>query len=136
MRVFDDNNVAKSGGVLFFDKHPENIFFHAVVRCVMFKGMDKVYIIDDKTFGGPLLQQYNKAIEWLKGKLQVAYKIEGTGPRKEVWDYQSRNTLANGSQELRTKELVTKPSDFRTLYENAPCGAYWLWHTKNAQGNA
>ncbi len=86
MMVFDDNNVAKSGGVLFFAKHPEYVFFHAVVRCVLFKGTDKVYIIDDKTFGGPLFQQYNKAIEWLKGKLQVAYKIEGTGPRKEVWE--------------------------------------------------
>ena len=86
MRVFDDNNVAKSGGVLFFAQHPENVFFHAVVRCVLFKGTDKVYIIDDKTFGGPLLEQYNKAIEWLKGKLQVAYEIEGTGPRKEVWE--------------------------------------------------
>ena len=86
MRVFDDNNIAKSGGVLFFAQHPENVFFHTVVRCVLFKGTDKVYIIDDKTFGGPLLQQYNKAIEWLKGKLQVAYEIEGTGPRKEVWE--------------------------------------------------
>ena len=72
--------------MLFFAKHPEYVFFHAVVRCVLFKGTDKVYIIDDKTFGGPLFQQYNKAIEWLKGKLQVAYKIEGTGPRKEVWE--------------------------------------------------
>lgn len=86
MRVFDDNNVAKSGGVLFLAKHPEDVFFHAVMRCVLFKGTDKVYIIDDKTFGGPLLQQYNKTIEWLKDKLQVAYEIEGTGPRKEVWE--------------------------------------------------
>ena len=70
---------------MFFTKHPTYVFFHAVVRCVLFRGTDKVYIIDDKTFGGPLFQQYNKAIEWLKGKLQVAYKIEGTGPRKKVW---------------------------------------------------
>lgn len=86
LKVFDDNNVAKSGGILFFDIHPEHVFFHAVVRCVLFKGTDKVYILDDKTFGGPLLKQYNNAIEWLKGKLQVAYEIEGTGPRKEVWE--------------------------------------------------
>ncbi len=86
MRVFDDNNVAKSGGVLFFANHPENVFFHAVVRCVLFKGTDKVYILDDKTFGGPLFQQYNKSIEWLKGKLKVAYEIKGTGSRKEVWE--------------------------------------------------
>ena len=86
MQVFDDNNIVKSGGILFFAKHPENIFFHAVVRCVLFKGTDKVYILDDKTFGGPLLQQYKQAMEWLQGKLQVAYEIKGTGPRKEIWE--------------------------------------------------
>lgn len=86
LRVFDDNNVAKSGGVLFFAKHPENIFFHAVVRCVLFKGADKVYILDDKTFGGPLVQQFDQAIEWLKSKLRVAYKMEGTTQRKEIWE--------------------------------------------------
>ncbi len=86
LQVYDENNDAKSGGVLFFAKHPENIYFHAVIRCVLFKGTDKVYILDDKTFGGPLLLQYNRAIEWLKGKLQVSYEMEGTGPRKEIWE--------------------------------------------------
>lgn len=86
LQVYDENDSVKSGGVLFFAKHPENIYFHAVIRCVLFKGKDKVYILDDKTFGGPLLQQYNRAIEWLKGKLQVAYTIEGTGPRRETWE--------------------------------------------------
>lgn len=28
-----------------------------------------------------------------------------------------------------------KSSYFWTLYKNAPCGAYWFWYTKNAQGN-
>ncbi|MCD8304854.1 MAG: helix-turn-helix domain-containing protein [Prevotellaceae bacterium] len=86
LRIFDESGAITSGGLLFFAKHPENYFFHAVVRCVMFKGVDKVYIIDDKTFSGPLLQQYNGATEWLKAKLQVSYSMEGTGPRKEVWE--------------------------------------------------
>ncbi|MGM9869624.1 MAG: ATP-binding protein [Sodaliphilus sp.] len=86
LQIFDENNVVKCGGVLFFAKHPENYFFHAVIRCVMFKGTEKVYLLDDKTFGGPLLQQYKKAMEWLKDKLQVSYIIEGAGPRKEVWE--------------------------------------------------
>ena len=86
LQIFDENNVVKCGGVLFFAEHPENYFFHAVIRCVMFKGTEKVYLLDDKTFGGPLLQQYKKAMEWLKDKLQVSYIIEGTGPRKEVWE--------------------------------------------------
>ncbi|MCM1220066.1 MAG: helix-turn-helix domain-containing protein [Lachnospiraceae bacterium] len=86
MQIYDDNDNVKSGGVLFFARHPENIYFHAVIRCVLFKGTDKVYILDDKTFGGPLLQQYKRAVEWLKSKLKVAYEMEGTGPRKETWE--------------------------------------------------
>jgi len=86
LQVYDANGDVKSGGVLFFAEHPESIYFHAVIRCVLFKGTDKVCILDDKTFGGPLLQQYDRAVEWLKGKLQVAYGMEGTGPRKETWE--------------------------------------------------
>ena len=39
---------------MFFGKQPERKFPHAVTRCVLFKGTTKVYIIDDKTCGGPL----------------------------------------------------------------------------------
>ena len=33
-----------------------------------------------------MYQQYLQAIAWLESKLQVAYKIEGTGPREEIWE--------------------------------------------------
>ena len=85
LRVFDDDNLPKSGGILFFASHPENVFYHAVIRCVMFKGCDKVYILDDKTFGGPLVQQYTNCMQWLQSKLEVEYEIKGTGPRTERW---------------------------------------------------
>jgi len=86
LQVFDDNGVIKRGGVLFFAKHPEDLFFQAIVRCVLFKGTTKVHIIDDKTFGGPLYLQYQQAMAWVQSKLQVAYLIEGAGPRKEIWE--------------------------------------------------
>ena len=57
-----------------------------VVRCVLFKGKSKVHIIDDKTFGGTLFRQYQQAMAWIESKLQIAYIIEGKGPRKEVWE--------------------------------------------------
>lgn len=71
---------------MFFAREPERYFPQSVIHCVLFKGNDKINILDDKTFGGALPQQYKKAIEWLKGKLQVAYEIDGTGPRKEIWE--------------------------------------------------
>ena len=33
-----------------------------------------------------MLKQYHQAMQWLKGKLNVRYKIEGSGPRKEIWE--------------------------------------------------
>jgi len=86
LQVFDDSGVIKNGGVLFFGKHPEIQFHQAVTRCVRFKGRTKVHIIDDKTYGGPLYQQYQQAETWIKDKLEVSYIIEGMGPRKEVWE--------------------------------------------------
>lgn len=86
LQIYDDDGFVKRGGILFFAQKPELHFPQSVIRCVLFKGNDKINILDDKTFGGPLPQQYKKAIEWLKGKLQVAYEIEGTGPRKEIWE--------------------------------------------------
>jgi len=78
----------KNGAVLFFGKKPETYFEKAVIRCVAFKVLDKRFIIDDKSFGGPLLEQYRKTIQWLTGKLDISYDIEGQGsnPRKEIWE--------------------------------------------------
>jgi ATP-dependent DNA helicase RecG len=86
LQVLDRDNKIKHGGLLFFTKHPEDYFFQAVIHCVFFQGKDKVHIIDDKTFGGPLYQQYIQTMAWLQTKISVAYDIEGPGPRREIWE--------------------------------------------------
>ena len=83
--VLPDGNM-KNGGVLFFAKAPDSFIDTAVIRCVAFEGTNKTQIIDDKIFKGPLLKQYHQAMQWLKGKLNVRYKIEGSGPRIEIWE--------------------------------------------------
>lgn len=86
LQLYDENHCAKRGGVMFFAKHPETHYFQVVVRCALFKGNEKVYILDDKTFHGPLLRQYEQALDWLQSKLQVSYRIETAGPREEIWE--------------------------------------------------
>ncbi len=76
----------KNGGVLFFGKTPQSFIDTAEIRCVAFEGTNKTNIVDDKIFGGALLKQYQQAMLWLKGKLNIRYKIEGGGPRKEIWE--------------------------------------------------
>ncbi len=86
IRAFTEDGEVKRGTILFFARHPEDRFFHAVVRCTQFKGTDKLHIIDDKMFGGPLVSQYEMALAWLKDKLRVEYEIRGTGARTEKWE--------------------------------------------------
>lgn len=86
LELLTEDGVAKNAAALFFGRDPERKFPHAVIRCLRFKGLDKVHIIDDKTFGGPLYQQYLDALSWIESKLEVEYIIKGTGPRQEIWE--------------------------------------------------
>jgi ATP-dependent DNA helicase RecG len=69
--------------------------------------LKKLGKIDDKIFGGPLMQQYRSALQWLKSKLDVRYIIEGSGPRKEVWEI----------PETALKEAVVNALSHRDYYD-------------------
>jgi len=74
----------KNGGVLLFAKDPQKFYEQAITRCLMFKGTNKTYILDDKVFTGNLIRQYTNALAYLQQKLNLNYIIEGSGPRLEV----------------------------------------------------
>ena len=88
LKLITNDGHVKNGTVLFFGNNPEQFFEKAVIRCLVFNGIDKRYIIDDKIMTGTLYQQYQKSMIWLKSKLDVRYDIEGKGgkPRKELWE--------------------------------------------------
>jgi len=88
LKLYNDEHQFKNGSVLFFGKEPQQFIEKAIVRCVSFQGVDKRFIADDQPFGGPLYIQFTKAMQWLRGKLNVRYDIEGqgAGPRKEIWE--------------------------------------------------
>lgn len=88
LKLVSNDGHLKNGTVLFFGKEPEVFFEKAVIRCLVFDGLDKRYIVDDKVMTGTLYQQYQKSMIWLKSKLNVRYDIEGEGanPRNEYWE--------------------------------------------------
>ena len=88
LKLYTNAHSFKNGAVLFFGIHPEAILEKAIVRCIAYQGTYKRFIADDKPFGGNLYNQYHQAMQWLKGKLNVRYDIEGQGggPRKEIWE--------------------------------------------------
>ncbi len=109
LQLFATDGHFKRGAVLFFATHPEVFYEQAIIRCVAFRGNNKRFISDDKTYGGPLFAQYLNAMEWLRGKLNVAYDIEGqgSGPRKEVWEI----------PETVFKEAIINALSHRDYYE-------------------
>lgn len=109
LKLFTQEGDFKSGAVLFFGKNPEQFYDSAVIRCIAFDGIDKRYIADDKTMTGPLYIQHQKTMEWLKGKLNIRYDIEGSGsgPRREIWEI----------PETALKEAVVNTLSHRDYYD-------------------
>ena len=84
--AFCSSGKPKAAAVLFFDCAPEAQFVQSVIRCILYKGTQGSTILDNKTFGGPLLQQYCKSSQWIQEKLNVRYEMDGLAPRKEIWE--------------------------------------------------
>lgn len=110
LKLITDDGYLKNGAALFLAENPQRFFDKAVIRCVQFEGNDKRYIADDKIMGGTLLQQYFKSMDWIKGKLNVRYDIEGAGggPRIELWEI----------PETVFKEAIINALAHRDYYEN------------------
>lgn len=110
LKLITSDGYLKNGATLFFASDPQSFFEKAVIRCVQFNGIDKRYIIDDKTMTGTLLQQYFKSMDWLRGKLNVRYDIEGAGagPRIELWEI----------PETVFKEAIINSLAHRDYYDN------------------
>lgn len=81
-----NNEKVRNGAILLFANDVQKFFDHAIIRCVLFKGVDKRYILDSKDMTGNLIDQYDGAMLYLKSKLNLRYEIEGQsgGQRKEV----------------------------------------------------
>jgi ATP-dependent DNA helicase RecG len=63
-------------GALFFRKNDEDIEFrYAGVVCALYKGTDKVYILDAKELNGDIMSKVDDAIVFLKKHLRMSYKI-------------------------------------------------------------
>ena len=107
LKLFQPEGLFKNGAVLFFAASPETFFEKAVIRCVSFDGITKTQIIDDKIYGGPLMRQFQQAMFWLKSKLNVRYEIEGSGPRKEIWEI----------PEIVFKEAIINALSHRDYYD-------------------
>ena len=74
-----------NAGALFFAKNLQEIYRHTDVSCALFKGRNKLYTIDRKTFNSDLLSNVDGAMAFLHRHLNLSYEFSpGKVQRGEV----------------------------------------------------
>ena len=74
----------KNAGVLFFGKELSVFSRQNGITCVLYKGKERLHIIDRKDFTEDLLSNYESALRFLKTNLRIEYIIKGAGARIEM----------------------------------------------------
>ena len=85
-------------GVLFFAKDIDFIMNHALVDCVLFKGTEKVKILDRKQYKGNIIENIEEALAFVQRHTNTEYVITGKPRREEIPDYPEpalRETIVN-----------------------------------------
>ena len=80
------DNRLTNAGVLFFARDIDFLLNHAIVGCVLYKGNDKVHILDKKDFKANLVDNIDNAMLFIQRHTKLRYKIEHLR-REEIPDY-------------------------------------------------
>lgn len=71
--------------ILLFGKNPQKFLPQAKIHCGRFK--NNVTVIDDDLIAGDIIEQVDKAMEFVKRHLKLKFEITGEPRRKEIWEY-------------------------------------------------
>ncbi len=74
-------------GVLFFARDLDFIMNHASVDCALFRGPDKVKILDRKLYKGNIIENIESALAFVQRHTNTEYVITGRPRREEIPDY-------------------------------------------------
>ena len=75
-----------NAGVLFFAKDQNKFFNHSYIDMVVFKGIDRVNVIDRKIFNKGLFENFNKARVYLQEHLNVRYEYREDWKREDIYE--------------------------------------------------
>ena len=81
--------VFRNAGVLFFAKNVRHFFPQAYVTCLLFKGGDKVNILDRKDFDAGVVNDIEDSLRFIERNTRTAYRIESL-QREDVPEYPMR----------------------------------------------
>lgn len=71
-----ENGQMTNAGVLFFSKSTEFLLLQATVTCVLYKGKEKIHILDRKDFSGNIIDNIENAVMFVLRHTNLEYKID------------------------------------------------------------
>ncbi len=71
--------------ILLFHKYPQQFLSQAVIHCGKFK--EETMVIDDRMIEGPIIEQIEEAMDFIRKNISVKFVMTGKPAREEVWDY-------------------------------------------------
>jgi len=72
----ENNTFLNNAGILFFTEKPADYLRHSIVTCVLFKGTERLHILDRKDINTDFISTINESLTFLKKHLKLSYKIE------------------------------------------------------------
>ena len=76
----------RNAGALFFAREPRRFFNQAYITCILFKGTDRVHVLDRKDFDGGLVSDIEESLRFIERNTRTAYRIEKL-QREEIPEY-------------------------------------------------
>ncbi len=76
--------IFNNAGILFFAKNLQDIYYHTAVTCALYKGTEKIEVLDRRDFNEDLISNIDGAMIFLMRYLAVRYEMTGEPRRKEI----------------------------------------------------
>ena len=76
--------IFNNAGILFFAKNLQDIYYHTAVTCALYKGTEKIEVLDRRDFNEDLISNIDGAMIFLMRYLAVRYEMTGKPRRKEI----------------------------------------------------
>jgi len=76
-----------NAAILLFGKNPQKFFYQAETRCARFKGTEPIKFTDMKVFQGTILEQVEKALNFVLDHIPMRVEIKGKPEREEKYEY-------------------------------------------------
>jgi ATP-dependent DNA helicase RecG len=76
----------RNAGVLFFAREARRFFNQAYVTCILFRGSDRIDVLDRKDFAGGVVSDIEDSLRFIQRNTRTAYRIQAL-QREEISEY-------------------------------------------------